>query len=127
MSATQYLPRKSITAMSACLLAATAALGLSAPVMANDGTARTEQSVLVYFSDLDLTTTQGATQLEGRIKRASRDVCRPLPTKSIKDQMDYRSCVTDANTDGQRAMVTLIAQAKSGEKFAADARIQVGN
>lgn len=108
-------------------VAAAAIFTASAPAFAGNDPGRSQRTVEVRVADLDLTSQAGKARLAQRIKTASHTVCSPEPTRSLIDKMDYNSCVDVAQTGGKRAMVTLIAQAESGKKFAADTSIQVGN
>jgi UrcA family protein len=55
-----------------------------------------DPQVKVGFSDLDLTRTQGAAALYGRIHVAAREVCAPLDGRSLREAFGFRTCVGEA-------------------------------
>lgn len=113
--------------------AAASAILFSAAVQANPVVSeqtiggRVIRSVEVRFVDLDLTTPGGAETLKTRLRSATNQVCGSLPRGPLREQIDYRNCVSETMASGQRAMVTLIARAEAGERFKAGERIAVGS
>lgn len=113
--------------------AAASAILFSAAVQANPVVSeqtiggRVIRSVEVRFVDLDLTTPEGAETLKTRLRSATNQVCGSLPRGPLREQIDYRNCVSETMASGQRAMVTLIARAEAGERFKAGERIAVGS
>ena len=98
------------------------------PVRTSDAPGgRVVRSIEVPFVDLDLTTPEGAATLQARLKTASRQVCGTPETPTLRERIDYRSCVRETEASGQRAMVTLVARAEAGERFKAGERIAVGS
>jgi UrcA family protein len=67
--------------LAAVLLAATVALSAPISAQADETGPRT---LKVHYSDLDLTTRQGQSELERRIERAVKRVCAPLDDKQIR-------------------------------------------
>lgn len=116
------LTKTIISLTSAALIGA----GFSAPAMANDDNGREERSVTVSYGDLNLASEAGAKRLESRIRYAARTVCGPRSNRNITAMADYRSCYKSAMAGGKKAMVILIARAKSGDKLAKNSRITIG-
>lgn len=113
--------------------AAASAIIFSASVQANPvvteqtSGGRVIRSVEVPFVDLDLTTPQGAETLKTRLRSATHQVCGTTPRGPLREQIDYKNCVSETMASGQRAMVTLIARAEAGESFKPGERIAVGS
>jgi len=103
--------------------AASAKVTTSAP----DADGRVQRTTEVQYGDLDLTTEAGAATLETRMRGAVRSVCAPAPRGTFADSLDYQRCMTDASDASHRAMVTLIARARSGEDFAENASLRFGD
>jgi UrcA family protein len=53
-------------------------------------------SVVVHFTDLDLSRSEGAAVLYRRLKGAAERVCAPLDDRSVARQMRYEACVQEA-------------------------------
>jgi len=85
------------------------------------------KSVDVSYADLNLANDAGAERLERRIKNAARTVCGPRPHRDINAISSYQQCFKGAMNGGKKAMVTLIAQAKTGQQLAQNGKITVGN
>jgi UrcA family protein len=60
-------------------------------------------SIVVHFTDLDVSRAEGATALYRRLKVAAETVCAPLEDRDVARQMKFRACV-------QRAISTAVAQ-----------------
>lgn len=94
----------------AAAVAVTAA-GFSTSAMAGN---RTERTAIVEYGDLDLTSEDGKSTFNGRVKGAVRQVCGSYDSKSIADQRDHSSCMDEANLSASRASVTILAAADAG-------------
>ena len=53
-------------------------------------------SVVVHFTDLDLSRSEGAAALYRRLKGAAGRVCAPLDDRRLVQQKNYEACVKDA-------------------------------
>ena len=104
----------SIFTKSLCAAAAIAvtATGFSASAHAQS---RVKRTAVVSYADLDLTSDDGRSTLQGRLKGAVREVCGSVETKSLVDVQDHGMCMKEANASAQRASVTIIAAAKAGK------------
>ncbi len=98
-------------------LCAAAAIAVSATGFAAGASAqsRIERSAVVDFADLDLTTADGQTTLEGRLKGAVRKVCGSYDSKNLTDMQDHGICMEQATASAKRASVTLMAAVKAGK------------
>ncbi len=106
-------------------LSSLALIAVAAPAVAQTHETR---SVEVAYADLDLTTKAGAKRLETRVRFAAKSVCGPNPGRSLAAQQDYKNCVNTAITGGNKAMITVLAQARAGQTLAsANQKIIVGN
>ena len=112
-------------AATAVLFSASVQAGEVKSVQAPDG--RVVRSVEVPFVDLDLTTEAGAATLETRLRAASRAVCGTGTRAPLREQIAQRACIDQTMASGQRAMVTLVARAESGDSFKPGERIAVGS
>lgn len=90
---------------------AVTATGFSASASAQG---RTTKSVEISYADLDLTSAEGRSSLDGRIKGAVRQVCGTYDRKSLHDAADHGTCVEEAKMSAKRAKVSLIARAEAG-------------
>ncbi|MEP3224964.1 MAG: UrcA family protein [Parasphingorhabdus sp.] len=101
--------------LSKAIFAATAlavtATGFSAAANAQG---RITKSVEVSYADLDLTSTEGQSALDGRIKGAVRKVCGGFDSKNLRDAVDHSNCMQEAKQSAKRAQVSLIARAEAG-------------
>ena len=97
-------------------LCAAAALALTATSFSNTASAQshTTSTAVVNYSDLDRTSDVGRATFEVRIKGAIRKVCGSYDTRNLKDSMDHRNCVDEANLSAKRASVTVMAAAAAG-------------
>ena len=100
---------KTLSASAAIAMTAT---GFSATAHAQDRTVRT---ATVEYADLDLTSEDGQSTLQGRLKGAVRKVCGAYDAKNLVDVQDHRVCMSEAQASAQRASVTIMAAAKSGK------------
>ncbi|MEO9600104.1 UrcA family protein [Parasphingorhabdus sp.] len=100
---------KTICAAAAFAVTAT---GFSAGANAQN---RIERSAVVSYADLDLTSADGQSALQGRLKRAVRKVCGGFNSKSLADIQDHSVCIGEASASAQRASVTIMAAAKAGK------------
>lgn len=98
------------------LLAAAAAAAVAAPAAAAQAEAA---SVTVNTADLDLSSEQGAARLDRRIRTAAAGICGPLGSRSLAEFNSFETCRTQAITDAQGEVRTMIAAAKqSGVQMA---------
>jgi UrcA family protein len=77
------------------LLVGIAALGISLGAQAGDpgSPGRTSASVVVNYSDLDLTDSAAARTLYARLQSAAREVCGSEPEiRELRQSVDYRAC-----------------------------------
>jgi UrcA family protein len=82
----------------ATALCGAAALGLTAmPAVADSFAAPLQQTV--KFADLDISRTQGATVLYGRIRAAAKNVCAPFDRGGPLDKIEFASCIQKAIAD----------------------------
>ncbi|PHR14313.1 MAG: hypothetical protein COA41_17220 [Sphingopyxis sp.] len=101
--------------LSAAAAIAMTATGFSATAHAQDRTIRT---AAVEYADLDLTSEDGQSTLQGRLKGAVRKVCGSFDAKNLVDTQDHRVCMNEAQASAQRASVTIMAAVKSGKPLA---------
>ncbi|WP_417819104.1 UrcA family protein [Tritonibacter scottomollicae] len=98
-------------------LCAAAAIALTATGFSVSANAqnRTVRTAVVNYGDLDLTSEDGRSTLQGRLKGAVRKVCGGYDSKSLVDAQDHGVCIEEASASAQRASVTIMAAAKSGK------------
>ena len=99
-------------ALCAAAAIAVTATGFSASAQAQNRTVRT---AVVDYADLDLTSDDGRSTLQGRLKGAVRKVCGGYDSKSLVDMQDHDNCMNQANASAQRATVTIMAAVESGQ------------
>jgi UrcA family protein len=99
-------------ALCAAAAIAVTATGFSASANAQ---ARTVRTAVVDFADLDLTSEDGQSTLQGRLKGAVRKVCGSYDSKNLTDARDHDACMDEASASAQRASVTIMAAVKSGK------------
>lgn len=99
-------------------LLSAAALGLAAfaaPLAAQDN------SAVVEFGDLDLTTEAGRATLDSRLTRAVRNVCGGYPSRTSLAQLGaYYSCVADARAS-YKDQVRVALENANGRRVAVNA------
>lgn len=86
--------------------------GFAASAQAQNRIVRT---AIVSYADLDLTSEDGQSTLQGRLKGAVRKVCGSYDPKSLVDMQDHGACLDQANASAQRAKVTIMAAAAAGK------------
>ncbi|VWX60960.1 UrcA family protein [Sphingorhabdus sp. 109] len=98
-------------------LGAAAAIAVAAAGFATSASAqnRVTRTATVEYADLDLTSEDGQSTLQGRLKGAVRKVCGSVDTKNLADMQDHQTCMQEANASAQRASVTIMAAAKSNK------------
>ncbi|NCN83526.1 MAG: UrcA family protein [Sphingomonadales bacterium] len=99
-------------ALCAAAAIAVTATGFSASAQAQSRIMRT---ATVDYADLDLTSEDGQSTLQGRLKGAVRKVCGTYDPKSLVDVQDHAVCMNEAQASAQRASVTLMAAVKAGK------------
>ncbi len=82
----------------AAVLVGASAFGLTAVPAAADSLALPLQ-VTVKFADLDITRSQGATVLFGRIRAAAESVCSPFDRGDRLENMEFAACVKKSIAD----------------------------
>ena len=94
-------------------LAALAALSLSAPAAAN---AAEEQTIMVEYKDLNLTSQKGQRTLERRINAAAREVCglEFAPAGSRIPHPKARECYDKAKSGAMTRYAALVADSQLG-------------
>lgn len=77
-------------------------------------------SQVVRFNDLDVTSTEGATALYARLKRAAQSVCADRNAKDLTRKLQHEACVEQALAEAVRKTnVKALADLDSvGEKAA---------
>jgi len=84
-------------------------------------TEKVQLSHNVSFSDLDLTTSRGALELESRVRDAANSVCRQLkdlnPASSTEsEELDQKTCVTGAVHTAMIQAHQAVASAQEAKK-----------
>jgi UrcA family protein len=74
------------------------ALSMSLATVCTAAESTQPPQITVKFSDLNVSTPQGAAALYGRIERAAREVCRPLEERNFRSKA-YDSCLHQAIAD----------------------------
>ncbi len=101
----------------AAVLFGASALGLTAMPAAADSFDSPLQ-VTVKFADLDISRSQGAAVLYGRIRTAARNVCSPLDRGDPLENIEFNSCVRQSIADAVSAVnapaLTAVHAAKTG-------------
>ena len=106
------MSRVKLAIIAAALAASTTSFATAEPV-----TPRTED---VSLSGLDLSSQQGLTIAERRIRHAAEDVCgKPAPRASLVERNDYRSCYNAAYGEALNGLA-----GPSGETFASREKSQ---
>lgn len=89
------------------------ALALTAAVLAMPAAAAEDQrSRLVHYGDLDLATAAGQEQLDIRLERAAREVCRvnaPVTGSHLRSP-NARKCYEEARRDLDRQYAQLVTR-----------------
>jgi UrcA family protein len=75
--------------LKAVMLVAAMAMGAQVAQAANS-------HVNISYADLDLGRTEGAAVLYGKIHQAAETVCEPLDGRSLRENANFRACVSDA-------------------------------
>ena len=78
------------------------------------------QSVVVRYSDLDLTTNVGTQMLQTRINHAARAVCGDADTRDLLGMHEVQHCRKVALGSAAPQVEVAIAQARNGRAFAAN-------
>jgi UrcA family protein len=85
------------------------------------------RTTVVSVADLDLTRPSAQQQLEDRIDRAVRKVCRGHVALNMAEQRDVTKCKADARAGAEAQMTQRIAEHKAGRKNAAKARLKLAS
>lgn len=86
---------KTTATLIAAAIAATGSLAL--PATAADG--RETVSIAVTHDDLDLTTQDGQTELQRRLNRAAKQVCRYPTNRTLMSSQNESRCYREARRD----------------------------
>lgn len=86
------------------VLTATAALAMLAASNAAFANEVVTKSTEVSFHDVDLTTQEGQAEMDSRIARAARDVCKVETTKSFAHRRAASDCYDAAMKQGRIEM-----------------------
>lgn len=78
------------------------------------------RSVTVSFADLNLSSDAGKARLERRIATAAATVCGPVDRLSLTDRRTNDDCRQRAIANAGRAMVEVVANARSSIRVAAN-------
>jgi len=108
---------------SALLASFGAALALGAPASAQ---MMEKASHEVRYGDLDLASDAGVAQLHRRIKFAARSVCGQADIRDISGSQAAAACRRAALAEAGPRIELAIANARSGQDFAANAAFEVG-
>ena len=102
-----------------------AALACSGPARAEDGANSSERapSEIVKFHDADLTTTDGAEAVYGRIQSAAWRVCADMiPMNNGPDALRGLACertlIEDAVKQADNPKLTVVYEQRTGERYA---------
>jgi UrcA family protein len=93
------------TAVIAMIICIATIVGSSAAVASSGGPVNQQFSSdppltsVVHFSDLDVSSVEGAKRLYARLRRAATEVCEPLESASAAGASEQRACVTKAIED----------------------------
>ncbi|WP_017671648.1 UrcA family protein [Blastomonas sp. AAP53] len=126
-TATRSAVSRTLAAAAASAILFSASVQAKPVTSVNTADGRMVRTVEVPFTDLDLTTAQGAATLEARLKSASKMVCGAPTGPALRERAAHRECITESLASSSRAMVTLIARAEAGENFKPGERIAVGS
>jgi UrcA family protein len=72
---------------------------LVASLAVASATVSASERVVVDYSDLNLTTVSGASELYGRIVRAAHAVCHEVPLSDVHRYLMWKSCLESAVTE----------------------------
>lgn len=98
-------------------LFATAAVAATLVFVVSPASAETRTRAVSY-ADLDLQSDAGVNRLNRRIKSAARYVCGPIGSREYSLTKYVMDCRADAIANANRAVVTVLATAKSGDRLA---------
>jgi UrcA family protein len=108
----------------ATILCGASALGLTTMPAVADSFAPPLQ-LTVKFADLDISRTEGATVLYGRIRAAAKNVCAPFDRGGALDKIAFASCIQKSIADAVTAVnapaLTAVYSAKT--RFALPVRV----
>lgn len=94
------------------MLAAAGLVLTSAPALASD------RSVEVRYDDLDLSSDNGASTLQQRVKRAVQKVCGRADIRNITEMQDMQRCRNEASARSSRDVALAMESARNGERLA---------
>lgn len=77
-----------------------------------------ERTVSVSFSDLDITTEAGVSELDNRISSAARRACGANYTRTVGEQREIKACRNQAVALAEPARKEVIANAKNDRALA---------
>jgi UrcA family protein len=97
------------------------ALIFSSPVLAQ------ERTVQVTVSDLNLASPSGQMQLQKRVARAARSVCRDGDMRSARENAEARKCEAQAKAGAEPRIAERIAQYKAQRGLAARANLKLAS
>lgn len=104
------------------LCAATAALALTGPAMAE------QKNKEVKYEDLDLASDKGQQRLQTRIKYAVKSVCGSPRAMTLAERLDMARCETDAMANAMPKAAQAIAAYQQSRRLAANSEAAiVGN
>lgn len=98
--------------MFGCITAAV--MTISVPAMAG------ENSKLVHYEDLDLSTNAGQQRFQTRVKSAVKQVCNTPRAFSLAEKSDQRRCMTNAMAQAMPKAAQTIARYKETRRLAAN-------
>jgi len=78
------------------------------------------RSTTVRYSDLDLSSRSGATELDRRVRSAVRSVCGVYRAQNAQDAAKAKSCSKVAMADAMPRVELAVAQARTKQGYAAN-------
>src|SRR6185437_5889379 len=99
-------------ALTASAMVVTTAATFSTPVRSAD---IDTHRAIVRYSDLDLTTDAGETELKLRVARAAKTLCGPLDGRAIADHERFDTCRGTAIASASPQMNAVIASVRSSD------------
>jgi UrcA family protein len=97
------------------------ALILSSPVLAQ------ERTIEVTIDDLNLASSSGQMQLQKRVARAARSVCRNGDVRSARENAEAKECEAEAKAGAEQAITERIAQYKAQRGLAVRTNLKLAS
>jgi UrcA family protein len=101
---------------------------LAVPASASVDTLREARTTEVRYNDLNLSHAAGQEELNSRIERAVRKVCRSHTSRNLRERLDVAECEENARTAAQAQAEKRIAEYTGTRKpFARAQRVATDN